>query len=62
MHQRIFSNLVDKAFCWELWSQRERERDTHMEISSSEKARSVIESMLAASIPKTEISLIIVTE
>lgn len=37
-------------------------REKDMEISSSEKAQCVIESKLAASIPKTEISLIIVTE
>lgn len=37
-------------------------REIDMEISSSEKAQSVIENKLAASIPKTEILLIIVTE
>ncbi|EOB02207.1 hypothetical protein Anapl_05362 [Anas platyrhynchos] len=37
-------------------------RESVMEISSLEKARSVTESKLAASIPKTQISLIIVTE
>lgn len=37
-------------------------KESDVKISSSEKAPSVIESKLAASIPKTEISLIIVTE